>query len=282
MVIPTIQLLPSQSDGTEVASILTSQNPSPSDRFDCKVPPRNRKVVGSNPTSGSTTPQVRGMLLCRRSDLSCALIGSGRLCWMTIGPSGSVRIACARLGQQGWGRPATAEEVVYALVGVAPDRDGPSVWRLHSCPDRYASRIDSSSAPTPRRRPSRRQSRSRPRNRRPTRFETTALDAGAPGRGRRAVKHRGRRRASPTAEERSREVTDDLAVRRLPRRAGRCPLRKQTPSGAGAAPGLVGVPIQDRFQDRYLKASAWCAPRRATRLVRWQGARSQRPQPHTR
>jgi len=61
MVIPTTGLLPLRSDRVEGAFLLTCENPSPSVVSDWKVSPRNRKVVGSTPTSGSPKPQVRGL-----------------------------------------------------------------------------------------------------------------------------------------------------------------------------------------------------------------------------
>jgi hypothetical protein len=58
MVIPTIGLLPSGSDQIDAASHVSRDDPTPPDVSDCKIPPRNRKVVGSTPTSGS--PKTEG------------------------------------------------------------------------------------------------------------------------------------------------------------------------------------------------------------------------------
>jgi hypothetical protein len=53
MVIQTIEPYPAGSDQIDAVSHVSRDDPSPSDVSDCEVPPRNRKVVGSNPTSGS-------------------------------------------------------------------------------------------------------------------------------------------------------------------------------------------------------------------------------------
>jgi hypothetical protein len=61
MVIQTIELHPTGPDQIDAASHVSRDDPTPSDASDWKLPPRNRKVVGSNPTSGSEKPQVRSL-----------------------------------------------------------------------------------------------------------------------------------------------------------------------------------------------------------------------------
>jgi len=55
MIIQTIGLDPSRAVWTESASNLSSLDPSGAIQIDAEHPSRNRKVVGSNPTSGSKT-----------------------------------------------------------------------------------------------------------------------------------------------------------------------------------------------------------------------------------
>jgi hypothetical protein len=55
LIIPTIRLRPSGPDQIDAAPIMSRQFPSRSVQSDAKHLPRNRKVVGSNPTSGSKT-----------------------------------------------------------------------------------------------------------------------------------------------------------------------------------------------------------------------------------
>jgi hypothetical protein len=59
MIIQTIGLDPSGSVWTDAASNVSSLDPSGADQIDAEHPARNRKVVGSNPTSGSTNQQLR-------------------------------------------------------------------------------------------------------------------------------------------------------------------------------------------------------------------------------
>jgi hypothetical protein len=54
MIIQTILLYPSGAVWTDSASNLSSLDPSGAIQIDAEHPSRNRKVVGSNPTSGST------------------------------------------------------------------------------------------------------------------------------------------------------------------------------------------------------------------------------------
>jgi hypothetical protein len=53
MIIQTILLDPSRAVGTDEASNVSRPDPSGAIQADAKHPTRNRKVVGSNPTSGS-------------------------------------------------------------------------------------------------------------------------------------------------------------------------------------------------------------------------------------
>ena len=53
LIIHTILLDPSRAVWTDEASNVSSLDPSGADQIDAEHPSRNRKVVGSNPTSGS-------------------------------------------------------------------------------------------------------------------------------------------------------------------------------------------------------------------------------------
>jgi hypothetical protein len=55
MIIQTILLKPSGAVWTDEAPNVSSLDPSGAIQIDAKHPTRNRKVVGSNPTSGSKT-----------------------------------------------------------------------------------------------------------------------------------------------------------------------------------------------------------------------------------
>jgi hypothetical protein len=59
MIIQTILLDPSGAIWSDGPSNVSRPDPSETDQVDAEQPARNRKVVGSNPTSGSK-PQVRG------------------------------------------------------------------------------------------------------------------------------------------------------------------------------------------------------------------------------
>jgi hypothetical protein len=59
MIIQTIGLDPSGAIWIDSASNVSRLDPSGADQIDAEHPARNRKVVGSNPTSGSTSSQVR-------------------------------------------------------------------------------------------------------------------------------------------------------------------------------------------------------------------------------
>jgi hypothetical protein len=61
LIIPTIRLPPSGPNQIESAPSVSRQFPSGSVQSDDERLPRNRKVVGSTPTSGSTSPQVRAL-----------------------------------------------------------------------------------------------------------------------------------------------------------------------------------------------------------------------------
>jgi hypothetical protein len=55
MIIQTIGLDPSGAVWTDSTSNVSRLDPSEADQADAEHPTRNRKVVGSNPTSGSKT-----------------------------------------------------------------------------------------------------------------------------------------------------------------------------------------------------------------------------------
>jgi hypothetical protein len=59
LIIHTIRRDPSGSDQIDEASNVSRSDPSGADQIDAEHPARNRKVVGSNPTSGSKTAGQR-------------------------------------------------------------------------------------------------------------------------------------------------------------------------------------------------------------------------------
>jgi len=62
MIIQTILLYPSGAVWTDGPPNVSRQDPTSAVQADAEHPSRNRKVVGSNPTSGSTNPQLRTYL----------------------------------------------------------------------------------------------------------------------------------------------------------------------------------------------------------------------------
>jgi hypothetical protein len=62
MIIQTIRLDPSGSVWTDEASNVSSLDPSGAIQIDAEHPSRNRKVEGSNPSSGSKTAGQRPFL----------------------------------------------------------------------------------------------------------------------------------------------------------------------------------------------------------------------------
>jgi hypothetical protein len=62
LIIQTILLDPSKAVWNDSASNVSSLDPSGADQVDADHPTRNRKVVGSNPTSGSKTAGQRASL----------------------------------------------------------------------------------------------------------------------------------------------------------------------------------------------------------------------------
>jgi len=62
LIIQTILLYPSGAVWTDEASNVSRLDPSGADQIDAEHPSRNRKVVGSNPTSGSKTTGQRVFL----------------------------------------------------------------------------------------------------------------------------------------------------------------------------------------------------------------------------
>jgi hypothetical protein len=82
MIIQTTEQPPPGPGQIEGAPITTRQFPSGSVQFDAQHLPRNRKVVGSNPTSGSEKPQVRGL---GGEDGTCAGSGLVVFSWVWCG-----------------------------------------------------------------------------------------------------------------------------------------------------------------------------------------------------
>jgi hypothetical protein len=62
MIIQTILLDPSGAVWTESATNVSRLDPSGADQIDAEHPTRNRKVEGSNPSSGSKTAGQRAFL----------------------------------------------------------------------------------------------------------------------------------------------------------------------------------------------------------------------------
>jgi hypothetical protein len=59
MIIQTISLDPSGAVWTDEALNVSRRDPSGAIQIDAEHPSRNQKVVGSNPTSGSTNQQLK-------------------------------------------------------------------------------------------------------------------------------------------------------------------------------------------------------------------------------
>jgi hypothetical protein len=72
MIIQTIGLDPFRAVWTDSASNLSRPDPSGAIQIDAEHPSRNRKVVGSNPTSGSTNQQLRAYLARSAQDRQAA------------------------------------------------------------------------------------------------------------------------------------------------------------------------------------------------------------------
>jgi hypothetical protein len=79
MIIQTIGLDPSRAVWTDSASNLSRPDPSGTIQIDAEHPSRDRKVVGSNPTSGSKTAGQRAFLALRTAQRQPAVIPWG---WM--------------------------------------------------------------------------------------------------------------------------------------------------------------------------------------------------------
>ena len=78
MIIPTILLYPSGAVWTDAAPNVSRHDPSGAVRFDAEHLARNRKVVGSNPTSGSKTAGQRaslGLMTAQRQQAVIPLVG---------------------------------------------------------------------------------------------------------------------------------------------------------------------------------------------------------------
>jgi hypothetical protein len=95
MIIQTTDLHPSGSDQMDAAANVSRHDPTSAVQFDAKHLARNRKVVGSNPTSGSK-PQVRAgygdpvaRLACLVDHPLCAnLVSGSRPASLRRSPSG--------------------------------------------------------------------------------------------------------------------------------------------------------------------------------------------------
>jgi hypothetical protein len=74
MIIQTIGLDPSGAVWTDEASNLSSLDPSGAIQVDAEHPSRNRKVVGSNSTSGSTNQQLTAHIALQRLALLASMI----------------------------------------------------------------------------------------------------------------------------------------------------------------------------------------------------------------
>jgi hypothetical protein len=74
MIIQTTELHPSGSDQIDAAPNVSREDPTASVQSDAEHLSRNRKVVGSNPTSGSTFPQVSSRKIQLASELSCSSV----------------------------------------------------------------------------------------------------------------------------------------------------------------------------------------------------------------
>ena len=84
MIIQTILLYPSGAVWTDEASNVSRRDPSGAVQADAKHPTRNRKVVGSNPTSGSKTAGqstytvTLSLVLLASLIILCVYLASGR------------------------------------------------------------------------------------------------------------------------------------------------------------------------------------------------------------
>jgi hypothetical protein len=81
MIIQTILLDPSGAVWNDEAANVSRLDPSEADQTDAEHPSRNRKVVGSNPTSGSKTAGQRAflaLLTVQRQRAVIPLVGSAR------------------------------------------------------------------------------------------------------------------------------------------------------------------------------------------------------------
>jgi hypothetical protein len=80
LIIQTIRLHPSGPDQIDAASNVSREDPSDSVQIDAEHLSRNRKVVGSNPTSGSTSVQVRSLRGGDGPYLGSGLVVFSRVC----------------------------------------------------------------------------------------------------------------------------------------------------------------------------------------------------------
>jgi hypothetical protein len=80
MIIQTILLSPSGSVWIDAAPNVSRQDPTSAVQADTKHLTRNRKVVGSNPTSGSKTAGQRAFLALLIAERQPAVIPLGWMC----------------------------------------------------------------------------------------------------------------------------------------------------------------------------------------------------------
>jgi hypothetical protein len=73
LIIQTILLYPSGAVWTDEAANVSRLDPSGADQIDAEHPSRNRKVVGSNPTSGSISAAQRVVALALLAPRSTVL-----------------------------------------------------------------------------------------------------------------------------------------------------------------------------------------------------------------
>jgi hypothetical protein len=102
MVIQTILLDPSGPVWTDAAPNVSRQDPTSAVRVDAEHPARNRKVEGSNPSSGSTKTQLRAYPWTAVRIVTCPAVILGSLAVSGIythGVSAADRAAAEHMGR---------------------------------------------------------------------------------------------------------------------------------------------------------------------------------------
>ena len=97
LIIQTIRRDPSGAVWTDEPSNVSRLDPSGAVQADCEHPSRNRKVVGSNPTSGSKTPGQRAFLASPTAQRQRAVIPLGLIIAPQAHCPASLRRCAARL-----------------------------------------------------------------------------------------------------------------------------------------------------------------------------------------